>query len=60
MAVSLQSSDAVLGIELGSQMSVVATGTRAEANGAVNKGGVADVFRVRHVPSTIAYAGKVR
>ncbi|CBZ52495.1 conserved hypothetical protein [Neospora caninum Liverpool] len=60
MAVVGKGSDLVLGVELGSQMSVVATGTRDDAARAVNEGGLGKLIARRFVPTSIAYAGKVR
>ncbi|KYK66590.1 DnAK-TPR [Toxoplasma gondii TgCatPRC2] len=60
MAAVVTGSDMLLGFELGSQMSVVASGTRDGADRAVNKGGLDKMVARRFIPSSIAYAGKVR
>ncbi|PFH32779.1 DnAK-TPR [Besnoitia besnoiti] len=60
MAVLPKGGDVLLGLELGAQMSSVATGTREDAEKSVNHGGLSRAVRVHFMPSSMSYAGRVR
>lgn len=52
--------DVILGLEMGPDVSVVATGTRQDVEKCVNTGAMSTLFNKHDIPSTVAFSGKIR